>query len=262
MPPQTTDATTSSGDAIMAIADRLSARVQALRFAAPVTHVYNPLDYAREAVSDYAHKYGQAPKLALLLGMNPGPYGMAQTGVPFGEVAAVRDWLGVRGHIGRPASEHPERPIEGFACRRSEVSGARLWGFLRQEFGRPESFFEHAFVWNYCPLLFSRIEHSGGRRSCRNLTPDALPAGQTRELYAACDDALLDLVQLLRPTYLVGVGGFAHRRLRHLFEDSGRYRIGLMLHPSPASPLANRDFAGTARRQLTELGLWPLLRPG
>ena len=32
-------------------------------------------------------------KRVVFLGMNPGPFGMAQVGVPFGEVAAVRDWL-------------------------------------------------------------------------------------------------------------------------------------------------------------------------
>ena len=251
-----------SGAAIMAIADHLSARVQSLSFERPVTHVYNPLDYAREVLCDYVHRYGRPPKLALLLGMNPGPFGMAQTGVPFGEVAAVRDWLGLQGRIGKPATEHPDRPVEGFACRRSEVSGARLWGFLRQEFGQPEAFFERAFVWNYCPLLFCRIERSGGRDICRNLTPDALAADQTRALYAACDEALIALVEVLGPRYLVGVGGFAHQRLQRLFADSGRHRIGRMLHPSPANPQANRDFAGSARRQLTQLGLWPLLKPG
>jgi single-strand selective monofunctional uracil DNA glycosylase len=244
----------------MDLVDRLSAQVTPLRFGPPVTHVYNPLDYARETVADYVAKYGQGTRLALFLGMNPGPFGMAQTGVPFGEVSAVRDWLGIRGQVGKPPGEHPARAVEGFACHRREVSGERLWGFLRAEFGAPEAFFRHAFVWNYCPLLFSAIGERNGRRSCRNLTPDKLDAAQAAPLFAACDQALADLVALLEPRYLVGVGAFAEASLRRLFGAQPGFTIGRMLHPSPASPLANRDFAGTAKRQLVEMGLWEALQ--
>ena len=34
-------------------------------------------------------------KEAVFLGMNPGLWGMAQTGVPFGTVSLVRDWMGI-----------------------------------------------------------------------------------------------------------------------------------------------------------------------
>ena len=99
------------------------------------------------------------------LGMNPGPFGMAQTGVPFGEVAVARDWLGVAAPVTKPAREHPKRPVEGFACARSEVSGARLWGAVRAHWKTPARFFAEAFVLNYCPLVFMTT-------SGRNLTPD------------------------------------------------------------------------------------------
>lgn len=245
---------------LIAIVDRLCAEVDPLVFGAPVTHVYNPLDYAREAVCDYLEKYGCGPKLALFLGMNPGPYGMAQTGVPFGEVSAVRGWLLVDGRIGKPPQEHPARPVDGFECARAEVSGERLWGFLRAEFVHPDAFFKHAFVWNYCPLLFSEIGRTNGRKICRNLTPDKIKASESRELYAACDRALLDLVQLLQPRYLVGIGAFAQACFERLFGDCPDRRIERVLHPSPASPLANRDFAGTARAQLVDMGLLDQLK--
>src|SRR5258707_11250713 len=106
----------------------LSERVSKLSFRAPVAYVYNPLEYARAPHEAYLKRYGQAPKRVLLVGMNPGPFGMAQTGVPFGDVAMVRDFLRVTGVVGKPKSEHPKRPIPGFQCARSEVSGSRLGG--------------------------------------------------------------------------------------------------------------------------------------
>ncbi len=64
-----------------------------LKFGPPVSHVYNPLEYARETYRQYFAKYAFSPKEAVFIGMNPGPWGMAQTGIPFGEINAVRDWM-------------------------------------------------------------------------------------------------------------------------------------------------------------------------
>ena len=101
-----------------------------LVFAPPVSVVYQPLDYAWAIHQQYLHTYAASTKRVLMLGMNPGPYGMVQTGVPFGEIAAVRDWMQLNGNVQVPAIEHPKRPIQGLACQRSEVSGRRLWGGL------------------------------------------------------------------------------------------------------------------------------------
>ena len=119
---------------------KLSKEVSALSFAEPVCHVYNPLDYARGPHEAFLKRYGEGPKEVLLLGMNPGPWGMAQTGVPFGDVGLVRDWLGITGKVSRPDGEHPKRRVEGFDCGRSEVSGSRLWGWARERFETPERF--------------------------------------------------------------------------------------------------------------------------
>lgn len=229
------------------ISRALSQRVAALRFADPVCCVYNPLEYARAPHELYLQGYGAGPKEVLLLGMNPGPFGMVQTGVPFGDVAMVRDWLGIAGAVSKPPQEHPKRPVLGFDCRRTEVSGSRLWGFARERFGTPQRFFERFFVANYCPLAF--VEESG-----RNLTPDKLPAAEQRALFAACDDALRAVVQALRPRIVVGIGGFAERRARAALAGEG-VAIGTILHPSPASPLANRGWASTVERQLESLGV-------
>ena len=247
---------------LVKITRKVAKRVDSLRFDEPVDRIYNPLVYARRPHEIYLNRFGHGTKHAMFLGMNPGPFGMAQTGVPFGEVAAVRDWLDLSGRIGSPPSEHAYRPVTGFSCQRSEVSGARLWGLFRDEFGEPERFFRHAFVWNYCPLLFTQIVESGAgqRKLCRNVTPDKIIAAQREALFEACDQALIAMVEYLNPRYLVGVGGFAEACFERLFGASGQYRIERILHPSPASPLANRGFAAAAKTQLQEMGLWVLLQ--
>jgi single-strand selective monofunctional uracil DNA glycosylase len=232
---------------INASARRLCRELAPLRFAAPTQLVYNPLEYARVLHERYVTRFGSKPKRVVFLGMNPGPFGMAQTGVPFGEVSLVRNFLGLTGRIGKPEREHPKRPVEGFACKRSEVSGARVWGAVRDRFGTPEAFFDKHFVANYCPLVF--IEASG-----RNRTPDKLPARESAPLFAACDRHLRRCVELLEPDWVVGVGQFAAARAE-LASAGMDVRVGRILHPSPANPSAQRDWAGKAARELAKLGI-------
>jgi single-strand selective monofunctional uracil DNA glycosylase len=227
----------------------LSAAVEALRFGEPVDTVYNPLTYARSSHEDYLTRYAMGRKRVLFVGMNPGPWGMAQTGVPFGEVGFVRDWMGIRAAIGKPQREHPKRPVLGFDCPRSEVSGRRLWGLFAERFGTPEAFFAEHAVMNYCPLLF--LSGGGG-----NLTPDKLPAHEAEALRAVCDRHLAAVLARMKPEFLIGVGAFAEGRLRAVGGGAGARVIGRILHPSPASPAANRDWAGAATRQLRALGVW------
>jgi len=236
----------SRADRLCRAARELRAAVDALSFSPPVSHVYDPLDYAWRPHRRYLQRYGNGPRPIVFLGMNPGPFGMAQTGVPFGEVAHVRDWLGIEAPVGHPANEHPRRPVQGFACRRSEVSGARVWGAIASAFGTPERFFRDHFIANYCPLVF--MEESG-----RNRTPDKLPASERAPLFAACDRHLARVAAILEARQVVGVGAFAAARARAVLGD--RIEVGCILHPSPANPRANRDWAGEVRRQLVGLGL-------
>ena len=237
-----------AGEALVQAARRLAQATQRLRFSDPVAFTYNPLIYAWEPHEIYLRRFGRSPKRVMFLGMNPGPFGMAQTGVPFGEVAAVRRWLGIEAPVGKPAVEHPRRLVTGFGCRRSEVSGRRLWGLFEQRFGPAERFFEEHLVVNYCPLAF--LESSG-----RNRTPDKLPPDEQAALFAACDAHLRQLVKTLRPAWLVGIGDFAARRIAQIF-PAGEIATARILHPSPANPAANRDWAATATRQLVDLGIW------
>jgi single-strand selective monofunctional uracil DNA glycosylase len=233
---------------LISAARDLSATLGKMCFAPPVTHVYNPLDYAWEIHERYLSRFGGSRKRVVFLGMNPGPFGMVQTGVPFGEVAAVRDWLGLEGPVRSPAQTNPKRPVEGFACTRSEVSGRRLWGLFRERFGSAEAFFAEHFVANYCPLAFFD--------EGRNLTPDKLPAAELGPLLKACDAHLRTLVEDIRPEWVIGVGGWAQKRAREALSALDGLKIGCVLHPSPASPAANRGWASAANRQLAEQGVW------
>lgn len=234
--------------ALVAAALRLREGLSTLRFGPPVAYVYQPLDYAWTAHETYLNRYGAGTKQMLFLGMNPGPFGMVQTGIPFGEVQAVKHWLGIEASVGKPPSEHPRRPVEGFNCRRSEVSGRRLWGFFAARFKSAHAFFADHFVLNYCPLAF--MEASG-----RNLTPDQLPAQVQRDLFALCDAHLAEALDILQPEWGIGVGGFAAERLAEVGGQT--LRRGQILHPSPANPLANRDWNGTVSRQMRAIGAWP-----
>ncbi len=238
---------TSIASRLVDAAKTLSREVDAMRFAAPVSHVYNPLDYAWPVHRAYLERFGASRKHVVFLGMNPGPFGMAQTGVPFGEIAAVRDWLGLAGPVGKPAQENPKKLVEGFACKRGEVSGQRLWGLFRERFGTPEAFFAEHFVANYCPLVFFE--------DGRNLTPDKLPAAEAGPLQAACDAHLRRMVEALQAEWVIGVGAWAEKRAM-LALDGLPVRFGRILHPSPASPAANRGWAPAATKQLVELGIW------
>ncbi len=172
---------------------------------------------------------------------------MAQIGVPFGEIPAVRDWMGISVPVAKPPNEHPKRPVEGFECIRSEVSGRRLWGLLAERYGTAESFFADHLVINYCPLVF--MEESG-----RNRTPDKLPAAEQASLDKVCSRHLAEVLEVLRPQWAIGVGKYAEGCLSRLVPSETK--VGTIIHPSPASPIANRGWALKAQEQLVGLGAW------
>jgi single-strand selective monofunctional uracil DNA glycosylase len=214
--------------------------------------VLNPLDYAWTNHRAYLERHGRAGVEGVLLGMNPGPWGMGQTGVPFGDPAHVRDFLGISGPVERPAGEHERCPILGLESPRAEVSGARLWGGVRRSFGTPERFFERFFVVNYCPLLF--LNERGA-----NVTPDKLPGSWMKPVLAACDEHLVAVARILEPRRMIGVGAWATKRIELALGEAGlALPVGTLLHPSPASPAANRGWLEAALRQLEALGCpWP-----
>jgi len=232
---------------LVAAARDLREAVEGMHFSPPVAMAYNPLVYAWEPHRRYLERWGGGTKRVLFLGMNPGPWGMAQVGVPFGEIGLVRDWIGIEGRVEQPERTHPKRPIKGFACARSEVSGRRLWGYFAERFGSAEAFFQDHFVTNYCPLML--LSEDG-----KNVTPDKLRAGDRDSLFTPCDAHLKRMVEILSPQWVIGVGRFAADRAAAVLAELP-VQTGAILHPSPASPAANRGWAEAAEKQLTQLGV-------
>ena len=237
-----------TADALIAAAKELSAEMNALRFEEPVAFTYNPLDYAWAGHEAYIRRFGNGKKDVLYLGMNPGPFGMAQTGVPFGEITAVTLWMGISAPIGTPAAMHPKRPVQGFACPRSEVSGRRLWGLFEEMYGTADAFFAHAYVANYCPLIWMGATGA-------NITPTQLPLAQQTQIDAACQRHLVRLIEILEPRCLIGVGNYALKQLETAAAalPERQFTMGAMLHPSPASPAANKFWPERPRQQVQEL---------
>ncbi len=233
----------------MDICRTLSKQVDALKFGPPTAYVYNPLEYAEAAIEQYMERWASQGIEALFVGMNPGPWGMVQTGIPFGEVNAVRDFLGIDAVVKKPPHEHPKRPVLGMECTRSEVSGRRVWTWAEERFGTADAFFKRFFVWNFCPLAF--LEDSG-----RNRTPDKLPTEERDALFAPCDAALVAMIDVLEPQRVIGVGGFARKRIEVILKEHELdLPVGTILHPSPASPAANRGWAPQAEAQLEAMGI-------
>ncbi len=230
--------------------EKLSLGVRSISFPETLKWIYNPLEYAKEPHDEYIRKFAGGRKRVLFLGMNPGPWGMAQTGVPFGEIRAVREWMGIEGTVGKPRNEHPKRPIEGFSCTRSEVSGRRLWGLMERKFHHAHDFFADHYVINYCPLVF--MEESG-----KNSTPEKLPVQPRNALEEVCREHVSVVIQALEPEYLVGIGAYAEKKLHETAQSlPGSYKIFKVLHPSPASPLANRGWENQAEGELVSQGVW------
>lgn len=227
--------------------DKFNVALAQLSFSEPITHVYNPLDYAKNGWLAYCEKYGQTPKRVMLLGMNPGPWGMAQTGVPFGAVKEVTGWLNLHPNIGKPPAEHPKRPVTGLACTRNEVSGTRVWGWAEARFGTTANFFKDFFVANYCPLIFYTAE-------AKNVTPDKVKPSERQPLLEVCDESLRWLALIVKPQYVIGVGKFAAQRAKEALADMDIETFSIT-HPSPANPKANKGWSNIIEAEMAEMGL-------
>ncbi len=210
-----------------------------------VAHIYAPLEYANQVHQAYIRKFAGLGSKTLLLGLNPGPFGMGQTGIPFGATAIVREFLGLRGfEILQPGDTHHKRPIEGLGFKRQEISGTRLWRGLGEFLGAAEDIHRSVFLMNHCPLLF--LEASG-----RNLTPDRLKGEAAAEMLSACDEHVLRTMEILGTRSIIGVGRFAERRALELAPAlKWNVDVHYLLHPSPQVPEANREGGKVWRARL------------
>ena len=226
-----------------------SAQVDALTFTFD-GYIYNPLNYAWAPHALYLTRFVHPKPKAFFLGMNPGPFGMMQTGVPFGEINFVKNWMHLQAPVEKPKREHPSRPVLGFDCPRSEGSGKRFWGLFSQRYPNADDFFASNAVFNYCPLGF--LEPG---KTAKNFTPDHLPREEKAKLEALCDAYLHDILELLEPQILIGVGKYAQAKLEKLNPDTSKI-ISSIIHPSPGNPQANRGWNEKTTQKLVELGVW------
>ena len=197
--------------------------------------IYNPLRYAWDVHAEYVRRAGVGGAKTILLGMNPGPHGMGQMGIPFAATTVVRELLGISGiEVSDPVIQHPRRPINGLFHPKEEVSGTRLWGALEERYGSGHSIFRNVFVVNHCPLMF----FSGP--SATNITPDKVRGRAAKRLLGRCDRHLVEVVESLGAERVIGVGRYARSRAERALSELS-IEIRSCWHPSPASPLANKN---------------------
>ena len=196
---------------------------------------YNPLAYAWDAHEAYLRRMGDSGARTVILGMNPGPHGMGQMGIPFAATSVVRDLLGITGiPVNQPEAADPRRPVVGLEYPREEVSGTRLWGLLAEHYGDIEAISSNVFLVNYCPLML----FSGPRAA--NITPDKVGGSTAQTLLKRCDQHLREVVEVMEAERVIGVGKFAESRAGAALANYSVEVLGCW-HPSPASPLANRN---------------------
>ena len=208
---------------------------------------YNPLDYAWDVHEAYLRRMGGSGARTVVLGMNPGPHGMGQMGIPFAATSVVRDLLGITGiPVGQPEPADSRRPVVGLEYPREEVSGTRLWGLLSEHYGDAGAIASRVFLVNHCPLML----FSGPRAT--NITPDKVGGKRARALLERCDQHLREVVAALDAQRVIGVGKFAESRARSALADEAVGVVGCW-HPSPASPLANRNGGADWRANVREV---------
>ncbi|KAL1122807.1 hypothetical protein AAG570_003133 [Ranatra chinensis] len=236
---------------ILQIELKLSRRLRDTDFGPSVEYVYDPLTYAYDIHSKFVRKFCLGTKEILFLGMNPGPWGMMQNGVPFGENTSVQQFLGLFGTVVKPEREHPLRPVLGLACRRSEVSGKRFWSLARLlGASEAEVFFRHCFVYNYFPLCL--IGSHG-----KNVTPPELKAAVQRSIESACDSALCEVISLLNVKVVIGIGRFSEKKALNVVSRAGLNDVKVLFlpHPSPRNPATNKDWLTTTKQLIIDYDL-------
>ena len=200
-----------------------------------VDYVYNPLIYAWEPHKAFIELGGNKGAKTILLGMNPGPHGMGQMGIPFAATSIVRDLFKIRNlPVLQPEKIHPKRKVIGLGWHKEEISGTRLWNALIDYYGTTENIFSKVFVVNHCPLMFFKGVNA------TNVTPDKIPGETIKKIIQRCDIYLKDIVEIMQIETVIGVGKYSKKRAEIALKDT-KVNLKSCWHPSPASPLANKN---------------------
>jgi single-strand selective monofunctional uracil DNA glycosylase len=215
-------------------------------------YVYHPLIYAWDFHRKYLERYVKEDTKALFLGMNPGPFGMAQTGIPFGEVDVVEEYLHIDEQLHNLPITHPKRPIDGLNCARSEVSGRRLWALIKERYPLAHMFPPYLAIMNYCPVVFVDKGPTG-----KNIIPEKIEKEVRMALENVCDSYLDDIISIILPHSVIGIGQYAKKKLEQSISRLEKdIYVTSILHPSPANPKANRGWAVEVEKVLIEENIW------
>ncbi|KAF7991960.1 hypothetical protein HCN44_010761 [Aphidius gifuensis] len=201
----------------------LSINLDKLNYNNPIDYIYCPIIYAKTVHFNYLNKYCRDKKNIMILGMNPGPWGMSQTGVPFGEINIVIDWLKINGHIDKPKRQHEQRQVDGFSCKRSEISGRKFWSLFKKLSNNPDTFFRHCFLRNFFKPTIIIIIIAGPEQ---------------KKLQEFCDQALIEVIKILDVKVIIGVGRFSEQRAKKVVKTAKlSTKVLWMIHPSPRATI-------------------------
>jgi single-strand selective monofunctional uracil DNA glycosylase len=176
--------------------------------------VLNPGRYGERWHARFRRAYPMSPRPLLVFGLNPGPYGMAQTGVPFTDLKRLesalpglwKDLVASGEPVTRPGLAPPS--LARHLTRTFESSSVRVYRFLERAYGRPELALREVVFVNPCPLLFIDPE-TGANRTPADL-PRALRARKAAELVHAFEElrraTVLEAVAELEPRGAILLG--------------------------------------------------------
>jgi len=138
--------------------------------------VWNPGLYGEPWHSRFRRCYPPAARPLVLFGLNPGPYGMAQTGIPFTDIRRLVSALPALVAELRNAGKRLEVPglapvsLPPYLSRTFEASSVRVYRFLERSWGDAERGWREVVAANPCPLLFIDTE-TGKNRTPADLRP-------------------------------------------------------------------------------------------
>ncbi len=155
--------------------------------------IWNPGLYGETWHARFRRLYRPGQHPLVVFGLNPGPYGMAQTGIPFTDIRRLVSALPDLAAELRGRGERVEPPglappgLRPYLSRSFESSAVRVYRFLKKGWGGAERGWTEVVVANPCTLLF--IDPAEGK----NRTPADL--ARAARLRGSGRDQVRELVE-------------------------------------------------------------------
>lgn len=210
--------------------------------------IYNPLEYCLDPFIQYLEKGGEKRDI-VFLGMNPGPFGMMQNGIPFGASNFVNNYLNIEKDFDKQKieKEHPKYKIIGKNIERQEISGTKLWGLIQSFYPDSNTFLENQIVLNYLQLAILDKEKG------KNITPDKLNKDVRTKIENICDNQLREILDILESKVLIGVGKYSYDSLLRVKKNEKVIKIN---HPSPLNARYFKTWTEDTKKLLIDENIW------